>query len=124
VIRLGVPVEAIRREAPPLSDISPRFATGKRRIYRTTFRMNADPAKLRHSRKFIYRAGRRRKALSISTRSKLITNLIKLGKILDSGAFEYAQGGVEVERRWVRRKTSPFSSLSIARSRSISRVRE
>ena len=31
--------------------------------------------------------------------SKLITNLIRLGKAIDRRGFEYDQGGVEVERR-------------------------
>jgi hypothetical protein len=47
--------------------------------------------------------------------SKWTTNLIKCTKSPYGSGLRCDQGGVEADWRWVRRKISPFSSLSIAR---------
>ena len=47
--------------------------------------------------------------------SKWTTNLIKCTKSPYGRGLRCDQGGVEADWRWVRRKISPFSSLSIAR---------
>src|SRR5262249_32733057 len=47
--------------------------------------------------------------------SQSTTNLINCCKALDRRGAGRCPGGAEVARRWVRRKNSPFSSLSIAR---------
>lgn len=45
--------------------------------------------------------------------SKWTTNLIKCEKCPDRPGFGWGWGGAEVERQWVRRKNSPFSSRSM-----------
>lgn len=46
--------------------------------------------------------------------SKLSSNLIKYAKSLDGRGLGYDRGGVEASWRWVRQKTSPFISRSMA----------
>jgi hypothetical protein len=47
--------------------------------------------------------------------SKWANDVLETCKAIDRRGFGRDQGGAEVERRWVRRKNSPFSSRSIAR---------